>query len=741
MHPLTLASLGILAGIALCTLSAPPPVIAIAIVWTCWTGFIAQRPGTPSQASGLSIAAWFLWGLASGVFAVASQPEGPLLRGDVSIDGVVAGAVIGREADVSVTAVRLGGDDAWGPASGRVRVTFPDGAPDTGTRWTISGGARPYTRAWLPGAPDPVASARLGRVRTWMWAESATPAQPPTAPLPGGGDRHGLIRAFLTGDRSDVTPEADRLLRATGTSHLLSVSGFHVATVALLTGGLLGWVLRLSAVYWRAGVPQWPAPLVGALAGFLYTEAAHAGIPGRRAALLFVVLALGRSLGRSPATGPALAAIAAILAALDPPSLCTPAFQLSFGAVAGLVTVSPALARFIPPDLPRPIVWLTTALVASCGATVGTLPACAWWFQEFAPSGPLANLVALPWTSAVIMPAGIGAAILPEPVASVALALATGAVDVLMVVLEQLATPLWSPAVGPFGVMLLCAPLVLPRRPMTSALAILTALALKLQPSGVLVVEQLDVGQGAATLIWFKDGTRWLVDGGPSGEGVLRYLRRRGIRRLDAVAATHPHLDHTGGLGPVLDNLWVTELWRDDPAWGDAIGEAASQRGIPIRRPAVGLHPPQGLRERDLNERSLVLNAGTDLLMMGDAGAKAEARMAGSLPQARILVVGHHGSKHGTSADLLAAVQPTVALIGVGRHNSYRHPHPTTLERLNEAAVQTLRTDLHGTIVLTVLPDQLVIQSRRAGSLRWTDPSPTTTRPPPPRIATSPVKN
>lgn len=722
MSPLLLASVAALCGISLhLWLSPLPATVATAGLAVSLTALLL-RPGAPSRVDWLAATTWSTAGLWLGLFAVARLPAGPAWRGEVCVDGVVAGAALGREVDLLAVAVQHAPDDAWGPASGRLRVTFPQRPPAPGTRLTTCGRARAWNRAWLPGAPDPVAAAALGRVRTWMWAEDA-PTAPPN-PIPGGGDPHGLARAMWTGDRTDLDPAVESLLRRTGTSHLLSVSGFHVATVAGLTGGLLGLLLRGAAALRPGGLPLWPATLLGAAASWLYTTLAQAGVPGTRAALLFALLGLGRALGRTPDPLALLGVVAAALACADPPVLMTPGFQLSFGAVAGLLRIQPALLRWLPPDLPRRIGWPVEMLAASVAATVGTLPAAAWWFQEFAPTSPLANLFALPWTSTLVLPLTIVAAAAPPSLATVLHGPISWSVDVLIAVLRLLETPPWTPAVGPWGALALLTPLVLGSRLRASAVVLLAALGLRVQPAGGLVVEQLDVGQGAATLLWLPDGRRWLLDGGPPGDSVVRYLRRRGVRRVDVVIATHSHLDHVGGLPPVLDTLRVGALWRDDAAWADALTAAADRARVPILRPRRAIHPPPTIADPDPNERSLVLMLGTYVLAVGDAGMRSERRFVERVVPTDVLIVGHHGSKGATGTALLQATRPALGLIGVGRDNRYRHPSTAALDRLDAAGVEVLRTDLHGTIRVEFLGSDAAIESRAAGAapVRWSAP-------------------
>src|SRR5690606_31903256 len=144
----------------------------------------------------------------------------------------------------------------------------------------------------LPGAPDPVRSARLARIRTelavrrWQVVGPAPEARP-------ARDRTGVLTAVAHGDRSGVAPATLQLLRATGTAHLLAISGFHVGVVAGGVGGAAVWLVRWAAVLRPAGLPAWPALAVGVGAAVLYAWGAGAPVSAQRAAGLLALAAVG----------------------------------------------------------------------------------------------------------------------------------------------------------------------------------------------------------------------------------------------------------------------------------------------------------------------------------------------------------------------------------------------------------------------------------------------------------------
>lgn len=247
---------------------------------------------------------------------------------------------------------------------------------------------------------------------------------------------------------------------------------------------------------------------------------------------------------------------------------------------------------------------------------------------------------------------------------------------------------------------------------------------------GVVTFAVLDIGQGDGLFIQGPTGIQVLVDAGPNTGAVLRALPAVmpwWDRTIDAAIETHPDADHMGGLldvferyqvgafitpGIIKHNTTTDALDRDVDAEHSKIYIA--RRGMVLDLGGGAeldiLYPDadvSGYGEKT-NDGSIVAQlryGSTTVMLTGDAAFDTESHLISlgrTTLRSDILKVGHHGSKTSTSDAFIAAVHPSIALISVGAHNTYGHPTPETLSRLQNAGVPVMRTDQHGTIVCTL---------------------------------------
>jgi beta-lactamase superfamily II metal-dependent hydrolase len=250
---------------------------------------------------------------------------------------------------------------------------------------------------------------------------------------------------------------------------------------------------------------------------------------------------------------------------------------------------------------------------------------------------------------------------------------------------------------------------------------------------GRLQIYALDVGQGDSLLIISPGGKHVLIDAGvpQAGDEVVAALQKYGAQGLDLAVATHPHADHIGGMRRVLDQFPVQNFLDSGQDYASATYErmikALRDKGVRFIEAEKGqtfdleagvklevLNPQgrgqwitevrQGGSVENANSVVLRLSYGDfAMLFTGDAEAETEAQMTdgGESLRAQVLKVGHHGSRHATSREFLAAVRPQAAIISCGADNKYGHPSQPLLDRLRRDKVQVYRTDLQGEIAIT----------------------------------------
>ncbi|MFN2321331.1 MAG: ComEC/Rec2 family competence protein [Trueperaceae bacterium] len=564
---------------------------------------------------------------------------------------------------------------------------------------------------------------RAAQVRAALRAGTVAGLDPPRA---------ALMQALTLGIRDDLGPLRE-VFAASGTAHVLALSGLHVGVLAVALVALVGGVGRRRSLV-----------VVAVLLAYVAVVGAAPAVV--RAAAMVSFALLGRAFGLGGAgwgSHLALAAGASLLA--RPGWVGDLGFQLSYASVLGMGWAAAPLARWLGPRdagstdrlrrgrrvRSRAHAWAAGSVAVSVAAQAATLPLVASAFGAVPLAAPIVNLAAVPLAT-LLVPLGFGASVLGlvSEGAAAGVNHATGWVAGALIALAGAAArgPVlpWGEvawvghAAYALGAAAVLAGLHRAWRPWRSATVVATAMAVTaaVPPAwGTPDLIVLDVGQGDATVVRVARGQAVLVDGGGTPFGdfdvgartVVPALRALGVAALPLVVATHPDLDHVEGLQAVVAAFPVGALLIGHPtpdvaAHRDLIA-LARERGVPVLEARRGdryrvgravfevLHPrmrPRG--EPNDDSVALLVRWGEDpwALLLGDVSAAVEAELA--VPPTPVLLAPHHGSASSTSEALLRSAQPRLALVSVGS-NRYGHPSPKVLDRLM-AAGATVRTTL-----------------------------------------------
>jgi competence protein ComEC len=520
------------------------------------------------------------------------------------------------------------------------------------------------------------------------------------------------LRAFAVGDTRGLDNHDWEIARANGIPHLIAISGFHVGVAAI--GGV--WVAQLLYALWPTLALRVPAPVAKAVMALLvacgYGLLAGLGVATVRTLLMIAVIAWARCLRRR-LDAPASLAIALIaMLALDPLSVLTAGFWLSFAGVALLM----ACLGTRQPGWRGLVRELCSAQLLT---TVSLLPLTMWFFGEASLVGALSNLLAIPLVSLLVVPGVLLSMlllVLCPPLATLLLWLLAGVMHGQWWVFEQLArlpgAHWYLPQMQPVALLLAltgAAWMFSPRGVPCRALGGLLFLPLVFPPlsrpaQGGFELWMLDVGQGLAIVLRTRHHTL-IYDTGPGrpddfnmGDAVvLPSLRALGWRNPDRLIVSHADNDHAGGAQAVMR----------------AFPDALATTGEPARLPGVApcmpgdswiwdgvnfslIQPDSGSRSSG-NDRSCVLlveGSGGSLVLGGDISARIEAALLDRFPRAlpTVMLAPHHGSRTSSSERFIGAVQPVLALVSAGWRSRFGHPHPRVVARYAAAGVPLLNT-------------------------------------------------
>jgi len=695
-----------------------PALLFIGFFWAAWRAELALMP---QLASGMEAQTVLVEGA---VLDMPARSASGILRTQLAVDRIDDGS--GWQNFQGI--VRLGWHEALArPGPGErwqlaVRLRRPHGFANPGgfdyERWLFQQRIRATgyvreddrNRRLSETRPAPVTAART---RLQLAMEHLQAEKPTVA----------MIRALTIGDRSAISLADWNILRDTGTSHLMAISGLHIS----LAAGLVFWLVR--AIWAHAGrfAEVIPARKVAALAAvvgaLLYALLAGFGIPARRALVMVTVVMLALVFNRRSGLVQALCLAAVVTLLIDPLSVLSAGWWLSFWAVALIAYL--ASGRHGRRSFGGRWIYMHVLLA------LGMLPVLLVFFQSASLVAPLANIVAVPWVGMLVVPLAL--------LGSLVMFLHTATGDLLLTVAASLLEPVWfwlewltktpfsvwqhhQPMVwtllsGIPGLLLLLVPRGFPGRWLGLLLLLPVFIVQPERPEpGTVRMTLLDVGQGLATVVQTQNHVL-VYDAGPryseafdtGAAVVIPFLRSRGIHSLDTLVVSHGDNDHIGGVASLLSAYEAGRILSSVPGKIPQGTAEYCQRGqhwvwdeVDFRM----LHP-ETVSAHPGNNTSCVLKIGTrtgpGILLTGDIERETEAVLLheqGDALRAAVLVVPHHGSNTSSSPDFLVQVDPAVALFPAGYLNRYRFPKEVVLERYESSGVDWYQTGLAGAITV-----------------------------------------
>ena len=555
-------------------------------------------------------------------------------------------------------------------------------------------------------------------------------------------DTVAFMRALITGDQGLVNADAriSNAFSVTGVSHIVSVSGMHVAFLL----GFMGLVIKKKRLLFFVGVPI--IFLIMAMTGFTP--------PVVRSGIMQIFILAAAFTKRENDNITAFSASLMIILAFNPFSAANIGLQLSFAATLGMILFSGKIngalsglfsnhKAYSNKFLKAALHFIIAGLSTTFAALAFTIPLTAYYFGHISLIAPIANLLVV-WAVSFAFCGGFIACLLGfvfAPIGAAAAFIVALLIRYIINISVLLArVPLASVhTTNPYITLWLLSVYIImiaffyfriklrkltyPICAAVISLCIILVANTFYFSGGSLTITALNVGQGQSLVITSGSNTAVVDCGGGgmlnnAGSIAADYIAGRGISKIDILILTHFHADHANGVETLIESVNISALIIPDPEISESylaedIIDLARRRNIDIIYVTENLLVEFGQAEISLyapiggtgeNERGLTIlfsENDFDILITGDMNSTLERRLiaANRFPDIEVLMVGHHGSKYSTSIELLAAVTPEAAIISVG-HNSYGHPTQEALDRLADFGITVYRTDELGHVTI-----------------------------------------
>ena len=552
-------------------------------------------------------------------------------------------------------------------------------------------------------------------------------------------DTYAFFQALMLGEKSDLYDNDTMHLRLSraGLMHMVAVSGMHIAFLVGMLRQLLGNTRRAS--------------LLSILLIWCFVLLTGSTPSAVRAGLMQTIALFAPIFGREDDPPTSLLLALALILLQNPFAAGSVSLQLSFSSLAGIELFSDRIRNAVLDAVPKRLPWrirnyLSSNMANSIGVLVFTTPMIALHFAYISTLSPLTNMFTL-WAVPICFGAGylcclVSLVFLP------AAQLMAGIVSWLARFIVWIAGVFSAPG---FSCLYLCLKWNWLWLALVYALFIGAAILLRksflrwVYPTGLAVfslfvlltatrlyygnapgyMTAVNVGQGQSLVVFSGEETV-VIDCGninsldDAGDLTGTYLCSRGREDIDLLVLTHLHADHADGVTRLMAYLPVREIligpeMEDPNGLMPQIIEAARRTGTTIsilrndrseKLGSIALQLFLPGEAGEINERCVTATIGIggyNLLVTGDINMTAERELMArqDLKDIELLVVGHHGSKYASCPELLGSIGADTAIVSCG-YNSFGHPTPETLERLDKYGYTVYRTDIDGTLEFRV---------------------------------------
>lgn len=544
-----------------------------------------------------------------------------------------------------------------------------------------------------------------------------------------------LLLAILLGDKDKLSEDIQESFKTSNLSHMLAVSGAHVSYIIL---GLT-YVLQNSIIGKKNGKIVCIIFLLAFMAITNFTPSVT------RACIMAILTLLSSIIYRKSDVYTNISVAALITLIFNPYSLLDLGFQLSYGGTIGIIIFIKRIQE--KKSNSKVINYIKQMALVSIYANIIIIPIMMYHFNTVSFTFIISNIMASPILGIIVITGFlfIIASITVKPLTRL-IAIFIKPILSILIKISQICsklpfsnilvvTPYMFNVISYYAIILYC---IKSKKNNKCKIIICLLIVLILINFIIYIFPQklriffIDVGQGDSTLIITPDKKTVLIDGGGSdsfdvGEKVLLpYLLDRRILKVDYVLISHFDTDHCGGILTIMEKVKVKNIIISEQAEHSENYERFKKlmihkkiRLIEVKKGdkiKIGrysefkiLFPTSRLlSENPLNNNSIVAQFNYNnfkMLFTGDIEKLAEQQILKTEKaeiRADILKVAHHGSKTSSIPEFIKAVRPKIALIGVGKNNTFGHPNQQTIKNLENIKCRIYRTDLQGEIIIKI---------------------------------------